>query len=268
MKKLIYILICSPIIFFTSCSSGGGGDSSPLPQNNITGVWELQDLVFDGTDLMPNYIQAEYYYHDNGLYEFNGDMVDGSYIYGIGEYSISNGILNTKSITLTGNTAGLYQDATTSLSWVNENEVLMSGGSSPCIGGYGSSRSIKTNNALGNSPNFPVLGVWRATQITLNGQNLLSGISQVLLYFFADGSYGEEYYYPDGSFDYSTGAYLISNDQTQATVITDGVTLALDIVKLEIDQAELYTNNAAGTGQSYTLKLDRAQCITLSNWKK
>ncbi len=75
--KLIYYNIISLFLFsiITSCSggdSGSGGSDSPLPQNNISGVWELTELEYNGIDLMPEYSQAWYNFHPNGEYEFEG----------------------------------------------------------------------------------------------------------------------------------------------------------------------------------------------------
>ena len=259
MKKIF--LFVSPLIFLVACSSGGG-DSAPVPQNDVTGVWELAELEFNGDDLMPAYAEALYYYHSDGTYELKAYLADGSYTNGVGEYSISNGTLNTKSIVLTGDAAGLYQDATATFNWINDNEVSTSSGNSPCLSGTGSSRFVKTTNSLGSAPSMPIVGVWRATQINLGGEDLMAPYSQVLLYFWADGTFGEEDYYSDGSYDWSVGTYSISSDQTTVTMSLDGIIASANIVKLEVDKAELYTPNLAGTGQAYSIKASRAECIT------
>ena len=54
MKKLLYLLLATPIIFLTSCSSGGG-ESSPSNESLVVGKW-LQ------TGLEANY---RYYGSDN-----------------------------------------------------------------------------------------------------------------------------------------------------------------------------------------------------------
>ena len=268
MKKIF--LFVSPLIFLVACSSGGG-DSAPVPQNEFTGVWELAELEWNGDDLMPAYSEAlYYYYHSNGMYELKGYLADGTYLNGVGTYSLNNDktTASVKVTTLTGETAGLYQSGTNTLNWVNENEVTTSSSSVPCIGGTGAGRIVKTTNSLGSAPSMPVVGVWRATQINLGGEDLMAPYSQVLLYFWADGTFGEEDYYSDGSYDWSLGTYLISGDQTTLTMSLDGVIASANIIKLEVDKAELYTPDLAGTGQAYSIKADRVECTTLSNWKK
>ena len=43
MKKLFYLLLLTPFIFLTSCSSGGES-TSPLPSELIIGDWSLNEL--------------------------------------------------------------------------------------------------------------------------------------------------------------------------------------------------------------------------------
>jgi hypothetical protein len=266
MKKLLNLLLATPIIFLTSCSSGGGDTT---PENDITGVWQLTEAEWNGDDLMPAYSEALYYYHSNGMYEVKGYLADGTYLNGVGTYSLNND-KTTESIkvtALTGETAGLYQSVTNTLNWVNENEVTTSSSSVPCIGGTGYSRSVKTTNSLGSAPSMPVIGVWRATEINLAGQDLMAPYSQVLYYFWANGEVGVEYYNSDGIDYWSVGTYTISSDQTTLTMSLEDITASVNIIKLEIDKAELYTPNLDGLG-AYSLKVDREECIALSNWKK
>jgi hypothetical protein len=122
MKKLFYTLLVVPFFFFSSCSSGGGGSDNPTP-TELTGVWELTELEYNGTDLMPNYSEALYYFHPNGAYELKAYLSDGSYANGVGEYSISNGTLYSKSTILTGVNKGLYQNGTATVNWINDNEI-------------------------------------------------------------------------------------------------------------------------------------------------
>ena len=141
---------------------------------------------------MPAYSEALYYYHSNGMYEVKGYLADGTYLNGVGTYQLNND-KTTESIkvtALTGETAGLYQSVTNTLNWVNENEVTTSSSSVPCIGGTGYSRYVKTTNSLGSAPSMPVIGVWRATEINLAGQDLMAPYSQVLYYFWANGEVG------------------------------------------------------------------------------
>ncbi len=42
----------------------------------------------------------------------------------------------------------------------------------------------------------------------------------------------------------------------------------MNITKLEIDKAELYTSDFLGTGDAYTLKASKVECVSLANWKK
>ena len=271
MKKILYALMVAPVFFLSSCSSGGS--DNPTPQNSITGVWELTELEFNGDDLMPAYSEALTYYHSNGMYELKGYLVDGSYVNGVGEYSISNGTLNTKSIILTGDASGLYQDATAIFNWTNDNEVSTSSGNSPCLSGTGSSKSVKTTNSLGSAPGNSIVGVWEATYLNLGGQDILTpNYNQVLYYYFADGSVGTELYLLDGSFDWASGTYSISDNviTTSSTLNStqQTITASMNITKLEIDKAELYTSDFLGTGDAYTLKASKVECVSLSNWKK
>ena len=115
---------------------------------------------------------------------------------------------------------------------------------------------------------MPVIGVWRATEINLAGQDLMAPYSQVLYYFWANGEVGVEYYNSDGIDYWSVGTYTISSDQTTLNIINlEDLTASYNIIKLEIDKAELYTHNADGEG-AFSLKVDREECIALSNWKK
>ena len=41
MKNILFILILSPIIYLTSCSSGGGGNNIPETPPNLDGYWEV-----------------------------------------------------------------------------------------------------------------------------------------------------------------------------------------------------------------------------------
>lgn len=47
MKKLLYLLLLTPIIFLTSCSSGGDGGSSPSNENLFVGSWGLNGMDLD-----------------------------------------------------------------------------------------------------------------------------------------------------------------------------------------------------------------------------
>jgi hypothetical protein len=195
-------------------------------------------------------------------------MADGSYTNGVGTYSLNNDktTASIKVTSLTGDAAGLYQSATGTINWVNENEVTISNSAVPCIGGTGYSRLVKTTNSLGAAPSMPVVGVWRATEISLGGEDQMADNSQVLLYFWADGTFGEEDYFLDGSMESSIGTYSISSDQTIITISLDGIIASANIVKLEVDKAEIYTSDLAGTGQAYSIKASRAECTTLSSW--
>ena len=263
MKKILNLLLATPIIFLTSCSSGGGDTT---PENDITGVWQLTESELNGVNAMPLISQALYYYHSNGTYESEVYFADGTSGNGVGKYSISNGTINLKAIVLDGAAAGLYQDNTGSFNWINENEISGSG-YYDCSEGTLSSKSGKTTNSLGSAPSMPVIGVWRATEINLAGQDLMAPYSQVLYYFWANGVVGVEYYNSDGIDDWSVGTYTISSDQTTLTMSLEDLTASYNIIKLEIDKAELYTPNLDGLG-AYSVKVDRAECIALSNWKK
>jgi hypothetical protein len=271
MKKILYTLMAAPIFFLSSCSSGGS--DNPTPQNNITGVWELTELEFNGDDLMPAYSEALTHYHSNGTYELKGYLADGSYVNGVGEYSISNGTLNTKSVLLTGPNSGLYQNATATLNWTDDDEISTSG-SIPCLGGTGFSRSVKTTHALGTAPSNSIVGVWETTYANLAGQDVLTpNYSQVLDYFWSDGTYGTDLYFLDGSFDWAIGSYSISNDQTTITTTStlystgQTFTASMNITEFEIDEIELYTSNFLNSGP-YTVRASRSGCYPLSNWKK
>jgi len=280
MKKLLLILLCLPLLF-TTCKkednygSSSSSSSSSNNTSNVTGVWELTELELNGDDLMPSYSEALYYYHPNGTYELKGYLADGSYANAVGEYSISNGTIYGKATVLTGVNQGLYQSGSSSLTWVNENEVTVSSSSNPCIGGTAYSRSVKTTNSLGTAPSNSIVGVWEATYANLGGQDILTpNYNQVLYYYFADGSVGTELYFLDGSFDWASGTYSISGDQTllttSSTLNSTGQTItgSMNITKLEIDKTELYTSNFQGTGDAYTVRASKVECVPLSNWKK
>ena len=273
MKKIF--LFVSPLIFLVACSSGGGDSATdPLPTHDFTGVWELTELEVNGNDLMPTYSEALYYYHSNGTYELKGYLADSSYANGVGEYSISNDIITSKGTTLTGVNEGLYISSSSAVTWVNENEVTVTGTLPPCLGGgTGYSRSVKTTNSLGSAPSNSIVGVWEATYANLGGQDILTpNYNQVLYYYFADGSVGTELYFLDGSFDWASGTYSISGNviTTSSTLNSTQQTItgSMNITKLEIDKAELYTSDFLGTGDAYTLKASKVECVSLSNWKK
>ena len=87
MKKLLYILLCSPIIFFTSCSSGGGGEELTPNNIDITGVWQNISLTANGE---PQFYQEVLYYHwEDGTYGSEITTLDGTFDYAFGTYSIS-----------------------------------------------------------------------------------------------------------------------------------------------------------------------------------
>lgn len=261
MKKLL--LFVSPLIFLVACSSGGG--DAPLPQNDVTGVWELTELQLDGTDLMPSISQALYYYHPNGMYEAKVWGTDGSYTNAIGTYSTSNDLTvsTTNVVTLGGGNYGLYQSGSAALTFVNENEVTTSSSSVPCIGGVSFGRMVKTTNSLGTAPSMPIIGAWRVTEVN-HAINTLEDKVYDNIYLYDDGSYREEILFTDGSTQITIGSYQISSDQTSLTLLDPdvGVPLSGTIDTWEIDEVEISNPDLLGTGP-YSMKMERIECSLL-----
>ena len=258
MKKIIYLLLATPIIFLTSCSSGGGGEASP--QNDITGVWELTEIEWDGQDLMDAFIQGEYYLYPDGTYKAKGYTTDGIGISGNGTYSYSNGKMELEVVDLIN---GTYMTVTDNVDWVNENEVTLSAYNHSCLEGEGFYRIVKTNNSLGNSPNKTIIGVWEVTEVNHPDFSLEDKIYDNL-YFYNDGSYREEIMFIDGSTQITIGLYEISSDQESFTMIDGdlGIPLAGSIDKWETDKVEISTPDLLGTGP-YSMKMERIKCVTL-----
>ncbi len=137
MKKLIYILMCSPIIFFTSCSSGGG-DSSPSNESLVVGKW-LQtgleadfryygsdnvtqldtSIVWDINDIIVNigYIVGHEANEDGSYASYSSDGVT-TWLDAVGVWSATSTVLSVD-----GESVGTYIVSADNLI-VYENDVL------------------------------------------------------------------------------------------------------------------------------------------------
>ena len=67
MKNYILILLLTPIVFFTSCSSGGSSDINPSVYN-VEGVWEYDYWNYDGTNLLNSYEAYLFLCEENGVF--------------------------------------------------------------------------------------------------------------------------------------------------------------------------------------------------------
>ena len=82
--------MCSPIIFFTSCSSGGGGESPSV--NSIEGTWQYDSWVFNGDQLLNGesaylFVCEEQEFWATEIYDVNGSITDYS---SAGTYTLNN----------------------------------------------------------------------------------------------------------------------------------------------------------------------------------
>lgn len=288
MKNIFYLLLFTPIIYLTSCSSGGGSDN-PIPTipDDISGVWELKEYTYNGMDAIAEGFSGDYYYWPDGTYGVES-YYNGSSSYGIGTYSLSND-KQTSAIDvtiLTGDLVGVYASGSNTLNWINENEYTISSSGTDCLSGEEFNvffRIVKTTNSLGPTPSFinNIVGVWEATVINFEGQDVLTpNYSEVLLYFTPDGSFKEEAYY-FGGMDWSLGTYTITGDQTSLSLTTTSHSYqsaliqnpegqggtSINITDFKVNEIDLHTSNYAGTGLEYSLKASKKECTPLYEQK-
>ena len=280
MKKLLYLLLATPIIFLTSCSSGGGGDNTePEPTFLFEGVWSMSALEVGGVDLMPLYNEGLTYVWPDGTIGVELILVDGTSSYSYGTYSLSSDQTSyTTEVTVgSGPSMGSYVSSTSSLSIINAEEMTASS-YNDCLEVPSSGTSIKTTNSLSdwNHPaiNY-IIGVWERNSMMFSDVEVFPTThSMVLDYFWENGQYGVEYYDLNGNLsDWGIGTHELSSNgiltiTRTLSSIGSPSTILFDVNKFTANELNLYTPDYAGTGINFSSNAYKSSCHYLSSWKK
>ena len=128
---------------------------------------------------------------------------------------------------------------------------------------------------------YSITGCWEWQTGTVNGTDVFSasgGMTDVVLYFWDDGSYGVEYYVPGGLAMYDLGTYSLSANQTSMSTVSDtyqntgnGFALvgssetALNISKFNSNEFDGGWDDNDGVGIFTSTK---SSTYFLGNWKK